>query len=176
MRVEVDINIEDFRALCKAIWSRARRNRSSPGRRGTLYGLAWIGLVLYYLVVYRAVDGPLGEHFLFGGLLLLPIVAPFVYNYTPHARRKVEPLESGDILGPKSYELTDDGVAQVARYTESSTRWAGVSSVADTPEHLFLFVDRCSAYILPKRCFDSPEHAAEFRAFAEAHVSVAPAS
>ncbi|MDH3625952.1 MAG: YcxB family protein [Myxococcales bacterium] len=168
MRLETDISIDDFRALCAVVWRRARKHEANPGRRRALSVLGWIGLFLFYLVVARMVDGPIGTYFLFGGLLFLPIIGGFLYNYT-YGRRQAEPLESGDILGPKSYELTDEGVIFISRNANMVIRWAGIIAVEETPHHLFLWTDRCAGVILPKRSFDSPDQIAEFRAFAEAH-------
>ncbi len=173
MRVDVQITIEDFRAFCKAAYKRAQSlpppSESNPWRRRLLAGFAFFGVVLVDLVAIRLTDGPIVQYFLFGGLLALPFCGFFVYSYV-NAQHRMQPEESGAVLGRKSFELTENGVVEVSPQTESITRWAGVMSVEETPEHIFLFVDRSAAFIIPKRCFGAPDEAAEFSAFAEDHA------
>jgi len=170
MRVETEITIEDFRTFCAAISKLApKAPEANPGRRRALFVVAWIAVVLVDFAVIRATDGPVHEYFLFGGLLALPFLGFFVLYYA-QARRALEPIASGDALGPKSYELTDDNIVVVSRHSEYTLRWSGVLSVEETPHHLFLFTDRCMALIVPKRSFDSPAAVAEFKDFSEAHA------
>jgi len=170
MRVETEITIEDFRTFCAAISTLAPKvPESNPGRRRAFFVLVWIAMVLLDLAVIRVTDGPVREYFLFGGLLVFPFLVFFVLYYA-HARRALEPLASGDALGPKSYDLTDDSIVVVSRHSVYTLRWTGILSVEETPHHLFLFTDRCMALIVPKRSFDSPAAIAEFKDFSEAHA------
>jgi len=173
MRVETVLTVEDFRAFCAGIWQTARRlpppHEPNPRRRRALEVLGFIGLVGFDFAVLRMIEGPPVTYFAVAAVLALPWYLVFVYLNTK-ARRRLEPVASGDIIGPHSYELTDEGISVVTRNTESVFRWTGVQSIEETADHLFLYTDRCAAVIVPKRSFESPEHAEAFKAFAQARV------
>lgn len=172
LMVDVELTDQDFRAFCKAAY---RYSKSLPtpdvGRHRLVFGLLFVIAVLVDLAAIRLVDGSLAEHFLFASLVSLTFLV-FVFYFQLRARRQMQPDETGSVLGRKSYELTDAGIVERTPHSESMFRWSGVRAVDETPEHLFLFIDRCAAYIIPKRSFLSLDRASDFVAFAESHIKL----
>lgn len=172
MRVDVELTLQDFKLFGKAAYRRAgslpRRN-ASPWRRRLSIAVAWIVLVCGFAAVRLYIGGAILEHLPLAAFTSLTLTGAFVY-FLLDAQRRVHPDASGAILGPKSYQLTDSGVIETSRHVDSTTRWSGVVAIEETEAHIFLFVDRCAGFIIPKRCFSSTEQAKEFREFAEQHL------
>ena len=74
---------------------------------------------------------------------------------------QVDLFESGDILGLKSYDRTDEGVIFISRNANMTIRWAAVIAVEETPHHLFPLTDRCAGVA----CTDFVPNRAADRAF-----------
>jgi hypothetical protein len=171
MRVETEISIHDYRAFYQTVWAHARRlpPPHAPRWERVFHAFTPVALFLFYFVFFLWRRERVIELVLGGGLLLLAAVFYIWYRYG-YAKRRLEPLGSGDILGPRSIELTDEGIVISTRHLHAVVRWAGVLFTKETPDHLFLFTDRCAALIVPKRSFESAAHIEEFKAFAEANT------
>ncbi|MGB5811652.1 MAG: YcxB family protein [Polyangiales bacterium] len=173
LRVDVVLTNQDFRDFCKAMCKRANRlppqgSPSAPLELGIL-SLVFMTVVVIDLFALGLVGGPPERKLLFM-LATSATAIGLVYAFSWRARRRMQPEAMGSVLGPKSYELTEDGILEKTPDAESMFRWRGVKSVEESSDHVFVFTDRCAAYIVPKRSFESPGDAAAFRAFAESHV------
>ena len=171
MRIETEISIHDYRAFYAAVWAHARELPPPHAQRWerAFHAFVPVALFLFYLVAFLWLGKRAIEFVVGGGLLILAAVLYIWYRYG-YAKRRLEPLESRAILGPRSIEVTDDGVAVTTRHQHAVVRWAGFLFTKETPDHLFLFTDRCSALIVPKRSFESATQMEEFKALAETHV------
>ena len=172
MRVEVDLTLKDFRALGRAA---VKRSKALPRRDTTRWrraieqaAVAVIALVLTLVAAWSS-NGEFGDHIPLGVATGLTF-AIFVMYFAFDAQRRVSPSESGPTLGPRTFELTDEGIVETSRYQEFRMYWSGVHDLVETPEHIFLLVDRCGGFIVPKRFFDSPDRASEFKAYAEQRI------
>jgi hypothetical protein len=68
------------------------------------------------------------------------------------------PDKNGEILGEKTYILSDDGFKQISEHGESFIKWIGIKSLEENENYLYVFVDKIAAYVIPKRYLsDSPE-------------------
>lgn len=116
------------------------------------------GLLLGVLVVLAAaaigdyLDRPLSIASLLVGIVLATIGS--VYN-AARAQRVTRPDSDGFVLGPSSIVFSANGIdftkpSSVTRYS-----WALVKDLAWTDQHLFVWVDRVAAFIVPLR--DLPE-------------------
>ena len=72
------------------------------------------------------------------------------------------PLKQGGILGKHNYYVTENGLKETTKFTETFTQWEGMQSIEQTKNLLMLFLDKHMAYIIPKRYFKSE---AECQAF-----------
>ena len=58
--------------------------------------------------------------------------------------------------------LSEEGIHEVTPANESRWKWGATYSVADTQDHLFLFVNTQMAFIVPKRAFPDAGAAQQF--------------
>lgn len=74
-------------------------------------------------------------------------------------------------LGRHQIELDETGFHVEGRAGRSFIRWSGVVEVLEVEAHVFLYVDRMMAYVIPKRAFASAGECARFVEFARRHVT-----
>jgi hypothetical protein len=80
------------------------------------------------------------------------------------------PTAGGAIIGPRRISLDEHAVTEESANHKHETRWAGVTSVEETGEHVFLMVDRFAGYIVPKRAFPDSFTRNAFLSFARSHA------
>jgi hypothetical protein len=66
-------------------------------------------------------------------------------------RRNAMPDPDGIVLGPATIELAADGIHHHRADSNSLTGWRLLRDLTTTREHLFLWVDRMAAHIIPVR-------------------------
>jgi hypothetical protein len=62
-----------------------------------------------------------------------------------------KPLEGGLFLGEVEYEFDRLGVKSRKSRSQSFTGWSAAMSVSDTPTHVFIWLDRFTAQVIPLR-------------------------
>lgn len=62
----------------------------------------------------------------------------------------VEGLCRGSV-GKQELTVLDDGVTVSNPFFETRTRWVGVDRLAETGDHLYLYLGANAAHIIPKR-------------------------
>jgi|SRR5579864_4551641 len=73
------------------------------------------------------------------------------------------PLDpNGSFLSPTDIELAPDGIKWKSPRGEGRTAWNAVNRVVETKSHIYLFIDRAAAHVIPKRSFSSEAAAREF--------------
>ncbi len=80
------------------------------------------------------------------------------------------PREDGATLGEHTLEVGEEGFHVEGRSGRSFVKWTAVVEVRETREHVFLFVDRMLAYVVPKRAFASTAECASFVDHAKARA------
>lgn len=78
--------------------------------------------------------------------------------------------ERGAFLGQRQTSLDDVGIREQSANHTFLTTWDGVLGVEETPAHVFMMIDRCAGYVVPKRAFANSAQLGEFLAFARAHA------
>jgi hypothetical protein len=59
----------------------------------------------------------------------------------------------GSFLSPVEISLADDGVHWSNHRGEGRTAWHAVPRVVETKAHVYIFIDKAAAHVIPKRCF-----------------------
>jgi hypothetical protein len=120
--------------------------------------VAWLGMTA---IVEEVVPRSAG----LGALVTLPI-AWIIYfrlvRYTNKYRYKSILDPNGSFLTPTDIELAPDGVHWSSKRGEGRTNWSAVHKIEETKQHIYIFVDRAAAHVLPKRNFATPEAATAF--------------
>ena len=156
---EVDYSIEDFRTLL----------RESPPRRLRIYRVAsWI-LAVAALVAWIA-PGPPGAPYTSWDLvycLLLAAVLALFGSLAVRARWSRWQLRRDRLYAPQRFGIEDKALKVASAKCRSTIDWVAVDRVARRDDCVLLFVSRDSAYIVPRRAFDSDEAFGAFAAAAE---------
>lgn len=110
-------------------------------------------LVLYFLVFFAIVFG------------LMAFFLPFL------TKGHINP--DGHFLAATQFTLLPEGFTIQTRYTQGQVEWRGVQRIAVMNDLLLIYVDTMIAYIIPKRCFASPEAAMAFYQQAQSYWQAA---
>jgi hypothetical protein len=97
--------------------------------------------------------------------VIVPLAAAFYFrasHYLNRYRFKALLDPKGPFLAPTDYRLSADGLHWQNHRGEGRIAWHAVLEVDQTASHIYLFVDRAMAHVLPKRCFASEAAAQDF--------------
>ncbi|KMT21879.1 YcxB family protein [Clostridium cylindrosporum] len=81
------------------------------------------------------------------------------------SKRTSKMIDEGNnvgIIGHGSLTLNDNGIEGKGEHSESKTNWSAVENVAETKNHIFIYISGVSAYIVPVRGFNSVGEKNEF--------------
>jgi hypothetical protein len=84
--------------------------------------------------------------------------------------RALAPAADGMVLGQQTFTFLREGIRVESPRSATLLRWRGVKSVDESPEHLFVRVDTCAGYVLPRRCLRGDVTAATIVAKAKEHL------
>jgi hypothetical protein len=148
--VETLLTREDVTAFQRAWAERARARVGRLRHLGALVLPLLAGAVLVNALHLRPRDGALlaflvGTCAMAGGLLWT----------TRLFRQWTLPEEGGFVLGPVRMEFSPEGLRGFRHRSTALTRWSAVQEVTQTDRHVFLWLDRHLAFIVPLR--DLPE-------------------
>jgi hypothetical protein len=162
-RVEISTSLilADWRAY-QAQWTQRVVGRQSVQLPGLLVGA---GVIVLAAIVAQALGQSLSMLSLIAGVLFVSLASFF---NTLRVKRSSVPDPEGHVLGPCSIvigaaglEVTKPGAA--ARYD-----WRIVRDLEWTSEHLFVWLDRVAALIVPLRDLPAGLEVAQFREWIEA--------
>jgi hypothetical protein len=94
------------------------------------------------------------------------------------ALRRAAPASNGMFLGPCRYELDRTGLRSARGRTSSTCTWHGVIDVTRTGTHVFVWIERFTAFVIPGRDLPgglTPEALTEWIAAARAAATAEPA-
>jgi len=144
MEVTVEISHDDYLEFVKHTLLKKRLKRSII--------IASIFIPLW--LVFLNYDRPL-ELLVIGIELVLFILLWAFYIFLVHKfmyyRIKKNIARSESALGKKTYFLIEEGFKEKSEYSETLTKWEGIKKIEETPEFIYVFLDKLVAYIIPKR-------------------------
>jgi hypothetical protein len=151
LAVKTNLNLDDWRALLAQCGGRMR-----SGETPTAQWTRILWLTGLFAVATFALSSALGASgfdpdpkSLLAGVA---VIALALWVNAWFVRRNTEPDEKGAFLGPCVYELDAAGLRTLREGLASSVAsWAAVRDVTLTATHVFLWVDRFSAYTIPGR-------------------------
>ncbi|WP_339303380.1 YcxB family protein [Paenibacillus sp. FSL R5-0519] len=79
-------------------------------------------------------------------------------------KRKIKKLarESKGILGGHQLEITEQEIRWSNDMTSGVTQWKGLESFNETKQYFFIFINKASAHVIPKRSFETEAEAVRF--------------
>lgn len=104
---------------------------------------------------------------------MIPMIAFGIICVFALQNNKKAHLASPMFQHPSTVTLSPNGVRSDDGPETATVRWEGISRVANTSQHLFIFAQPKRALIVPRRAFDSDEEFARFADFARAQCEAA---
>ena len=161
MKVEAELTVKDYEAFFRAATRRAvlgTGSRKGRVRYWLIFAInlaAWLAFASLLPSLFPG--SPLTQVF-----ILIAVYAIFYSFWRRRSRRMRSPEPGGIFLGSHTFSLTPEGFEDHGALSYSLTKWPAVRAIEETPEHVFVFVDKTAAHIMPKRCFPQSE---EYQAF-----------
>ena len=156
MKVEAELTAQDYEAFFLIATRRAFAGGGTY-RVGVRYWLiftlgfvAWIAFGSLFPSFFHSSS-------LTQAFVLLAAYIAFSIFWRRRSRRAMSPEQGGVLLGSHTFSLTPEGFEDRGTFSYSLTKWPAVRAIEETPEHLFVFIDKMAAHIVPKRCFPQPE-------------------
>jgi hypothetical protein len=149
--VNTNLNVDDWRALQAQCPARMRAGETPRAQSTRMLGLTGVfGLVTFATMSVLSANGlGLDPKSLLAGVAAIALA---LWVNAWFVRRNSAPDENGAFLGPCAYELDAAGLRSKREgFASSAASWAAVRDVTYTATHVFLWVDRFSAYTIPGR-------------------------
>jgi hypothetical protein len=70
-------------------------------------------------------------------------------------RRLIAEGKNAGIFGQHRISITPQEVREVLSVGDSSRRWSAIERIAETDDHVFIYISALSAYIIPKLAFNN---------------------
>lgn len=70
--------------------------------------------------------------------------------------------QDGEMLLPKVITLDELGITQQSKYTKCFSKWEGVISIENDKKMIIFYIDKISAYVVPKHNFATEEESEAF--------------
>ena len=155
MEIRTQLTRQDYLEFNKYVFFKSRMKRSIV--------IALIFIIFW--IVFLNYNQPFNFIILLIELLVFSMfwaIFILITYWITFARVKKMPDKNGEILGEKTYILTDDGLKQISANSESFFKWNAFKSIEDNKKYIFLFVDKIAAFIIPKRAFQDPKEMTTF--------------
>lgn len=77
-------------------------------------------------------------------------------------RRTVEQVGGKGMLGLHTVEISEQDILEITEVSKSRRLWKGIERVVENDTHMFIFLKPVVAHVIPKRAFETPQHAQTF--------------
>ena len=161
VEIKTSLTLADWRAY-QAQWAQ----RIFHGRPTQLVGfLLGAGIIVAAAVLADYLGKPLSMLSLLAGILFVSVGS---FYSAQHAKRSSVPDPDGHVLGPCSIEISTAGIDVAKTGAAARYDWSIVRDLEWTNEHLFVWLDRVAALIVPLRDLPEGLDVAQFRETIEA--------
>ena len=166
LSISTRLDVSDWRAYQRACALRLRQVSQSGTQAWRFYTVM---LLLAFLVAGVVRSGvPLQvPSFMLGGVLFCGLI----WYRSFLLRRNVVPDANGAFLSPQTLELAPEGLHSVRSETRSFTSWSLVESISMTADHIFVWIDRFNAHVVPLRDLPDGVTAEQLRIWLEARLA-----
>jgi hypothetical protein len=143
--IETELTLSDWRDYLARVRQRAAARSALP----TLItsGVTAVAVIVVLILFGRAPDM---RSVVLGAAL--PLVSFFVARQLQIRRIRTEPIAT--FLGPVRFELSENGVHSSGPGMQSISDWTRIEEIDETPTTIFLWFDRITGYVIPKRSID----------------------
>ena len=92
------------------------------------------------------------------------------WNVTRKISQMIDEGKNTDMLGERSLQLTECGILQTSSLSESKITWDVIEDVVETKEHIFIYINALSGYVIPIRAFANAAQKDEFLGILKSHL------
>ena len=137
--------LEDWRAYQRACTGRIPRETSI---------VRWVRLIAFVAIGAGAavlcswLGQPLQFPSIAAGVLLMAVASWLSWR---SSKQRVVPDDQGAFLGSQSYQFDSTGLRMHRQGIDSYAHWSQLKGITATAEHLFFWIDRFQAFVLPLR-------------------------
>jgi hypothetical protein len=165
-RVTYQLTLDDFKALQKM----SEKQSASQQRLWNIFTIV-VGTIVagYSLWLRTHAPRPRLLHsyqptplMTLNSLLGVVVLSIPIYFVMQHFRRKADAELLREIQHTVTAWLEPDGFFTEGHHGENRQRWDTLHDLTETPTHLFLWLTKNAAHIVPKSAFDSSERAEAF--------------
>src|SRR5215203_98452 len=149
MKVDADLTSVDYETFFAVATRKAFRGRAVRVRSGLILIVSIVLLVSFILIAPSFFPA---SPFIQLALLFI-LYASSVHFWNRYSRRIMAPQQNGPLLGPHTFFLTPEGFEDHGNLSFSRTTWSAVQAIQETPQHLYVFIDKTAAHIIPRRSF-----------------------
>ena len=172
--ITYNVEIADMKAFQR------HHRRVSP----TLRRLRLFVLILFSAVsldsALRHENGSIGFRITYFLILLVMFLVAFgVITYVANWFAQLRAYRDGErhgILGQHTIALTPETLHERTAVNDSKAAWRSLFRIDATPDHIFIFTQPNSAYVIPRRAFPTPSDADAFLTSARDYYAAAPRS
>jgi Peptidase C13 family/YcxB-like protein len=153
LKIDTKLTSTDYDTFLAAATRKAFEGRAAQVRSAVLLILMMVLSITLFAITpsFFSVSPPLQLAFFF------TLNAGIIYFWNHHSRRSMAPEQEGPLLGAHTFTLTPEGFEDYGNASFSRTRWSAVQAIQETAHHLFVFIDKTTAHIIPRRSFATPE-------------------
>jgi hypothetical protein len=176
--INAQLTLDDWRALQAAATARLARSETVGRQWLRIVGLIGVAAAVFVaMTFFGSLAGAVHLPSLALGVLLVFVATAVNWRI---ANKRMAPLPGGTFLGSCTYTVSEDGLRATRSGSHSFTSWPSVVEITRADAHLFVWIDRLSAYVVPARALPetvTPEALIEWieAARARARASMAPA-
>ncbi|HUQ10327.1 MAG TPA: C13 family peptidase [Steroidobacteraceae bacterium] len=139
----------DWRALCMAAGARMSERAGKRGWADRAAPLVTWLIITATMVFLFSTTPPLVRPL--GAAILLAAIGLFWWWVARRRMKSAGPEEGGAFLGEQSFEFSAEGFRVRRSHSDTMNRWMIVRDVQEGDAHIFIWIDRVSAYLVPAR-------------------------
>ena len=177
IELRYEVTLEMFWAAQRAVRKRIRTDRrESVKHRLFMVLLIWLGLVGLFLglqILYPSAEFCASP--LIAGVATAALVLVLFSLRLRQIYRSYSPHPGGAFLGNRTLVLDDLGLHHQGPNSSSHFAWECVDRISDDDKHVFIFVDRIAALVVPKTSIIAPHTTQSFQRFIEDRIKAKPA-
>ena len=173
MEIEYELTPEDLTAFRQHTLQR----RPSARIKWSRFAIVFLGLVIV-AGFHLSTAGPSEKPFLYGFVIgvvigfVFGVFAVMVYGGAAAAKAQRTQPETA-FKGRRRLILGPEGVTQTYVSGRSTNFWASIDAIEATANHIFLYLDARTAYLVPRRAFSCDEAFAKFVKTAQDYLEAA---
>ena len=158
MEVRADITREDYEAFRRHAERKASVGTKRP--RFALLVVVWAVAAVIFTWLYTTTTW--APRYILSAGVGVALGIALSYWGARLQQTDLSPEEGGFLLGPRTITAVDGGLRLHSETTELWVSAAAIRAVEQTADHVFVFIDRGAAIIVPKRAFASEDELALF--------------